>query len=156
MQGLAAVLEASPGLSAIQREHLRTIISSGEDLLGLINNILDHSRLESNSVTLERIPFCLRDVVEAALDTVAPTAFNKNLEICLTSPFVDDPPGMLGDSFRIKQVLLNLLSNAVKFTLKGRVVVRWHFELFGDEKIRVVLEVEDTGLGIPAHSRFPP
>lgn len=102
--GLAAVLEASSGLTEVQREHLRTIISSGESLLSLINNILDHSRLESNSVTLERIKFSLREVVEDALDTVAPMAQNKGIEVCFTSSFKTDPPGLIGDPFRIKQV----------------------------------------------------
>ena len=112
--GLSAVLEASPGLSTVQREHLRTIISSGEDLLGLINNVLDFAKLESHSVELERIPFNLRDVCEGALDIIASIAQKKGIEVCLTSPFTRDPPALRGDPFRIKQVLMNLLSNAVK------------------------------------------
>lgn len=98
------MLRESPGLSEVQREHLQTIQSSGEDLLGLINNILDVSRLENSSVTLERTPFAIRDVVEAALDTLASSAQTKNLEVCLISSFKSDPPGIFGDSFRIKQV----------------------------------------------------
>lgn len=98
------MLRESPGLSEVQREHLQTIQSSGEDLLGLINNILDVSRLENSSVTLERTPFAVRDVVEAALDTLASSAQTKNLEVCLISSFKSDPPGVFGDSFRIKQV----------------------------------------------------
>jgi signal transduction histidine kinase len=121
-------------------------------LLGLINNILDHSRLESHSVTLERIPFNLRQVVEGALDTVAAVAQRKNVEVCLISSYKTDPPGMMGDPFRVKQVVLNLLSNAVKFTPKGRVTVRWRHELALDNKVRVYLDVEDTGIGIPAQS----
>lgn len=88
----------------VQKEHLRTIISSGEDLLGLINNILDHSRLESHSVTLEHIPFVLRDLVESALDSVAAVAQKKDIEICLISSYKSDPPALKGDPFRIKQV----------------------------------------------------
>jgi signal transduction histidine kinase len=153
-QGLAAVLEMSHGLSPVQREHLRTIISSGEDLLGLINNILDHSRLESGSVTLERIPFTLRDVVESGLDTVAAVGQKKGLELCLISPFRTDPPGLIGDPFRIKQVLLNLLSNAVKFTSQGSVTVQWTWEAVLEGKIKITLDVKDTGIGIPAHSEF--
>jgi signal transduction histidine kinase len=146
------VLEASTGLSDVQREHLRTIISSGEDLLGLINNILDHSRLESGSVTLESIPFSCRDVVEGALDSVAAVAQKKNLELCLLNPADADPPGLMGDPFRIKQILLNLLSNAVKFTHKGRVTVKWRWETLDEGKVRVEMDVEDTGIGIPAQS----
>lgn len=115
------MLEASPGLSEVQREYLRTIISSGEDLLELINNILDSSRLEQDTITLERVPFNLRDVVEGVLDTVAASAQKKGIEVCLKNLFANDPPGMIGDPFRIKHVLINLLSNAVKFTPGGSV-----------------------------------
>ena len=146
------MLEASSGLSEVQREHLRTIISSGEDLLGLINNILDHSKLESGSVSLESIPFNLREVVEGALDSVAAMAQKKDLEICLISPYDSDPPGMIGDPFRIKQIMLNLLSNAVKFTHKGRVTVHYRWQNVSQGKVRVEMDVEDTGLGIPASS----
>jgi signal transduction histidine kinase len=147
------VLEASTGLSEVQREHLRTIISSGEDLLELMNNILDHSRLESDPITLERVPFNLRDVVEGVLDTVAASAQKKGVEVCLLNLFTSDPPGMIGDPFRIKQVLINLLSNAVKFTPRGSVTVSWRSEPAPDDRISVVLEVEDTGIGIPAKSK---
>ena len=175
LQGLTAVVEASSGLSTVQREHLRTIASSGEDLLGLINNILDHSRLESDSVTLENIPFSLRDVTEAALDTIASMAQNKDIEIFLISPITEDPPRLMGDPFRTKQascilshwagirfrlpltvssqVLLNLLSNAVKFTAKGRVTARCNYERLPHDEIRITLQIEDTGIGIPASSK---
>ena len=139
-------------MSDVQREHLRTIISSGEDLLGLINNILDHSRLESGSVTLETIPFSLRDVVEGALDSVAAVAQKKDLEVCLINDFDTDPPGLIGDPFRIKQILLNLLSNAVKFTHEGRVTVKWRYKELPEGKVMVEMDVEDTGIGIPAQS----
>ena len=154
VKGLAAVLEASSGLSDVQREHLRTITSSGEDLLGLINNILDHSRLESGSVTLESIPFNLRDVCEGALDSVAAVAQKKGLELALLNPADTDPPGLIGDPFRIKQILLNLLSNAVKFTHTGRVTVKWKWQIVEENKVRVEMDVEDTGIGIPASSEY--
>lgn len=148
------MLEASSGLTEVQREHLRTISSSGEDLLGLINNILDHSRLESGSVTIEQIPFSLRDVVEGALDSIAAVAQKKNLEICLISSFKSDPPGLIGDPFRIKQILLNLLSNAVKFTQDGRVTAKWRWRIVDGGKYEVTVDVEDTGIGIPAQSEL--
>ena len=150
--GLSAVLEASPGLSQVQREHLRTIISSGEDLLGLINNILDHSRLESGSVTLEQIPFDFRELAEDALDTVAAVAQKKDLELCMTTSVKDDPPPLIGDPFRIKQILMNLLSNATKFTEKGGILVDCRYEMVGEGRVRVTVAVSDTGIGIPARS----
>lgn len=148
VQGLATVLRESPGLTEVQREHLQTIQSSGEDLLGLINNILDVARLENSSVSLERTPFSLREVVEAALDTMASTAQKKGLEVCLISSFKSDPPGVIGDSFRVKQVLLNMLSNAVKFTSKGKVTVQWEHEARKENKVFITLIVEDTVSGL--------
>ncbi|WVQ97592.1 hypothetical protein IAU59_004706 [Kwoniella sp. CBS 9459] len=147
--GLSAVLDASPGLSGVQREHIQIIRSSANDLLGLINNILDHSRLESDSVVLERIQFSLRDVVETALNTIAPSAQGKNVELGLTNAFNEDPPDLIGDPFRVKQILLNLLSNAVKFTPKGRVAIEWKYEEING-KVKIDLAVKDTGIGIPA------
>ena len=153
--GLAAVLEVSPGLSQVQREHLRTIISSGEDLLGLINNILDHSRLESGSVKLEKIPFSMRDVTETALGSIASIAYKKKLEICLITAVTHDPPGLVGDPFRIKQILMNLVSNAVKFTQEGFLTVEYRYETLPDGMMRVVVAVRDTGIGILAESECP-
>lgn len=157
IMGLAGVLEASSGLTAVQREHLQTITASGQDLLALISNILDHSKLESNSVQLELIPFSVREVVESALDIIAPVAQSKNVELTVLTTLKSDPPGVIGDPFRVKQVLLNLLSNAVKFTPPGqagrrtaRVTVDRTWEDVGDGRIKVVLTVADTGVGIPA------
>lgn len=144
-------MEASPGLSQVQREHLRTIILSGEDLLSLVNDLLDVSRLESQSVTLEHIPFNLRDLVESALDVLAPVAHKKDVELCLISPITSDPPELIGDGFRVKQVLNNLLSNGVKFVAKGEVTVHWNHERLPDNKCKVTIEVRDTGIGIPAN-----
>lgn len=149
--GLSAVLEDSPGLSAVQREHLRTIENAGTDLLGLLNNILDFAKLESQSVELEHISFNLRDLVEGALDIIASIAQKKGIEVCLISPFSRDPPALLGDPHKVKQCLMNTLSNAVKFTEKsGRVTVKWEYEVGEDKKYHVTLHVEDTGIGIPA------
>ncbi|KLT44142.1 hypothetical protein CC85DRAFT_32503 [Cutaneotrichosporon oleaginosum] len=157
IMGLASVLETSSGLTAVQHEHLQTIIASGQDLLALISNILDHSKLESNSVQLESIPFSVREVVEGALDIIAPVAQSKNVELTVLTTLKSDPPGVIGDPFRVKQVLLNLLSNAVKFTPPGqagrrtaRVTVDRTWEDLGDGRIKVALTVADTGVGIPA------
>lgn len=141
-------------LSDVQLEHVQTIISSGEDLLGLINNILDHSRIESGSVTPERISFSLRHVVEDAVEALAAVGWSKEIDLYLTSSFSADPPGLIGDPFRIKQILLNLVSNAIKFTRKGRVTITWRYEQLREDEVKVWVEVEDTGIGIPAHSEI--
>ncbi|KAL7424814.1 hypothetical protein Q5752_000498 [Cryptotrichosporon argae] len=160
IMGLAAVLQASADLSPVQREHVHTITASSEDLMMLISNILDHSKLDSGSVTLEQIPLNVRDIVETALHTIAPLAQSKDIELSLTTPYYKDPPGMIGDPFRVKQILINLLSNAVKFTPtssvareqgKGssKITVKWEWEELDDDRIRVKLDVSDTGMGIP-------
>jgi len=154
-KGLATVLQVTSELTDVQRENVQTIISSGEDLLGLINNILDHSRIESGSVTPERIPFSLRQVVEDAVEALAAVGWSKEINLYLTSPFIRDPPSLIGDPFRIKQVLLNLVSNAVKFTRRGKVTINWRWEAIQEDAIKVWVDVEDTGIGIPAQSEYP-
>jgi len=152
LQGLTAVMQAGSDLSVVQLEHVQTIMSSGEDLLELINNILDHSRIESGSVTPEQIPFSLRNVIEDAVEALAAVGWNKEVDLYLTSPYHSDPPGLIGDPFRIKQVVLNLLSNAIKFTRKGRVTIAWRSQQVREDEVKIWIDVVDTGIGIPAHS----
>ncbi|KAL7415520.1 hypothetical protein BDY24DRAFT_381403 [Mrakia frigida] len=150
--GLAAVLEDSPGLNSVQREHLSTIRTSGEDLQTIISNLLDWSRLESGSLQAESIPFSLRDVIETTLESVATMCQTKGIEVLLANSVATDPTHLLlGDPFRIKQVLLNLLSNSSKFTTaSGSIIVRWKITKNGSERSsKVVLSVADTGVGIP-------
>ena len=77
-------------------------------------------------------------------------AQTKGIEVCLTSSISEDPPGLIGDPFRVKQVLLNLLSNAVKFTPKGNVTVSWKLATLPGYLLRITLDVSDTGIGVPA------
>jgi len=85
------------------------------------------------------------------LDTLASAAQTKSLEIALTSPLSSDPPALIGDPFRLKQILMNFLSNAVKFTNPGgRVLVGWKVDKISDndEDRKVTISVEDSGIGI--------
>ena len=102
-KGFATVLEDS-NLQPAQRENLSAIISSGNDLLGLISDILDQTRLETGDISPECEPFSLRTTVESALDSMAAIAQGKGLEIRLVNGIKDEPPIMKGDAFRIKQV----------------------------------------------------
>jgi PAS domain S-box-containing protein len=131
-----------------QREFAEVVHTSGDALLHVIDDILDYSKIEAGKLDLERAPFNLRDVVEGALDIVAPRAWEKELELgCL----IDDsaPVGIIGDEARLRQVLLNLLSNAVKFTERGEVMVLVDAEETGGGSHRIELAVRDTGIGIP-------
>jgi PAS domain S-box-containing protein len=131
-----------------QREFAEVVHTSGDALLHVIDDILDYSKIEAGKLDLERAPFNLRDVVEGALDIVAPRAWEKELELgCL----IDDsgPVGIVGDEARLRQVLLNLLSNAVKFTERGEVMVLVNAQEAKGGRHQIELAVRDTGIGIP-------
>ncbi len=127
-----------------QRGFAQVISSSGDALLHIIDDILDYSKIEAGRLELESHPFDLRDCVESALEIVAPRAVGKDIELaCLIED--DVPAFVIGDSTRLRQVLLNLLSNAIKFTEKGEIVV----SVRPAEPGHVQLSVRDTGIGIP-------
>ena len=131
-------------LDSEQRGFAQVISSSGDALLHIIDDILDYSKIEAGRLELEQRPFVLRDCVEGALTIVAPRAVGKDVELaCLIE---NDVPGfVVGDSTRLRQVLLNLLSNAVKFTERGEIVVTVGRPRAG----WLALSVRDTGIGIP-------
>lgn len=135
-------------LTPEQREFAEVVRSSGDALLHVIDDILDYSKIEAGRLELERERFDLRECVEKALDMVASRASEKKIELgCLVDEGV--PAGIVGDAARLRQVLLNLLSNAVKFTEEGEVVVHVDAEPAGAGSARVLLAVQDTGIGIP-------
>ena len=130
-----------------QKDYAETIRVSGEHLLTIINDILDFSKIESGKLELDQHPFELRRVVEDAIDLVTHHASARNLE--LSSDILPGvPPVVMGDSGRLRQVLVNLLSNAVKFTKEGEVVLEvGRPKEGGDGRLRFA--VRDTGIGIP-------
>ncbi|MBM3852417.1 MAG: hypothetical protein FJ399_04595, partial [Verrucomicrobia bacterium] len=133
-----------------QREFAETIRTCGDALLGLINDILDYSKIESGHLELERAPFNLRECVESTLDVLAQRAAEKEVELL---HWIDDrvPAALVGDVTRVRQVLLNLVGNAVKFTERGEVVVEVRAERTASgEEAWVTFAVRDTGIGIPA------
>lgn len=143
-------------LSAEHKEWVEIIRANGENLLELINQILDLSKIESGRVELDSISFSLPDLLEAALDLFAPRLFDKKLELSFS---LDEevPLWLVGDPGRLRQIVLNLLGNAVKFTREGVVDVRVSRLAAGSgkEKGRVPLlfAVADTGIGIPEDRR---
>lgn len=144
--GMASLLEDTE-LNRTQRDYLRTIRTSGDSLLMLINDILDFSKIESGHVELEREPFDPVNCVENAVELVTQPAREKGIElICDCAP--DLPAELLGDSLRLRQVLVNLISNAVKFTETGEVHVRLQGEAGEGGAYRVRCTVADTGIGI--------
>ena len=132
-----------------QREYAEVIRGSGEHLLTIINDILDFSKIEAGSLQLEALPVDLRRVVEESLDLLAPRAAEKGLDLAYEmTPAV--PDAVVGDTARLRQVLVNLLSNGVKFTQRGEVVVVVDAAPLDGERVEVRFTVRDTGMGIPA------
>ena len=135
-------------LNAEQRDYTTTIRKSATNLLVIVNDILDFSKIESGKLSIENIPFDLREALEDSVDLMAPVAHSKGLELILLI-YSDVPLQLYGDSNRIRQVLLNLLGNALKFTSQGSVVVRAMLEdddACTDACIRI--SVTDTGIGL--------
>jgi signal transduction histidine kinase len=129
-------------LSADQRRDLERVLVNGEQLLGLINDVLDVSRLEADRFEVHPEPIVLADVIAGALAAVEPVARRKALELRTELPA--DLPLVLADPDRLRQVLLNLLSNATKFTQAGWIAVRARR---ADRWVEVT--VSDTGPGVP-------
>jgi two-component system, sensor histidine kinase and response regulator len=135
-------------LTPDQRDCLETVKRSADSLLTVINDILDFSKIEAGKIDLEAIGFDLRDCVEDALKLFAQRAGEKGLELlCDIAP--DLPEMVLGDSGRLRQIILNLVSNAVKFTESGEIVLKAEMETQAREESIIRFSVSDTGIGIP-------
>ncbi len=131
-----------------QHDFVSTIRTSGENLLTLINNILDISKIESGKMELEHVPFLLPECIEEALDLLAPVSTEKNLDLAYElKPGI--PVNIIGDVTRLRQVIINLVNNALKFTEHGEVVVSVTADERGDDESELHFIVRDTGIGIP-------
>lgn len=139
------------GLSSVQKEYIRTILSSSSTLLSLIDNILDISKIEAGKVELESKDFDLYALLHDVHAMFASQAHSRGLRLML---HVDPatPCRLRGDANHIRQVLVNLVGNAVKFTEQGYIDVRLSPVMAGSLPARVRFEVRDTGIGIPAHA----
>ncbi|MBL6764596.1 MAG: PAS domain S-box protein [Verrucomicrobiae bacterium] len=134
-------------LSLTQREFAGTISNSAHSLLHIINDILDFSKIEAGKMSLESVPFDLIEVVEDSIELLAPRAQFKNLD-AVYHVDRDVPRWLVGDSVRLRQILVNLLGNAVKFTEVGQVMIRVTTLECDQDKALIRFEVSDTGIGI--------
>jgi signal transduction histidine kinase/ActR/RegA family two-component response regulator len=134
-------------LSAEQREWLDTVQTAGKSLLGILNDILDLSKIDAGKLEIESVPFSLRSLMDEACRTFSFQAKQKNLRLlCTVEP--DAPDSWMGDPGRLRQVLLNLIGNALKFTESGSVTAHvWA------ESSELRFEVTDTGIGIPTEKQ---
>ena len=136
-------------LSQKQRDYLDVVNSSADSLLTLINDILDLSKLDAGRLTLEAIPFDLRDNVDNSIKSIATLVCDKGLSTQVTIA-ENVPAVVIGDPGRLRQVLLNLVSNAVKFADQGRIGIEVSSRSTGSETVELHFRVIDEGIGIPA------
>src|SRR6266851_5525730 len=162
MNGILGMAELALGteLSAEQREYLELVKVSAEALLGVINDLLDFSKIESGKLVLDPREFSLHANLHEAMKTLAVPAYRKGLELVYeVQP--DVPDGLIGDMGRLRQIIVNLVGNAIKFTAKGEVVLRIALHQGAHcqspspahdpvNTCALHVSVSDTGIGIPA------
>ncbi len=131
-----------------QLDYLKNIKASSDNLLVVLNDILDISKIEAGKMTFESIPFLIFDLVEILIKTIEIKAQEKEHDlICEIDPQI--PPVLIGDPTRLNQILINLLSNAIKFTpTKGRVSLKVKLKEKNTSQVVIEFEVSDTGIGI--------
>ncbi|MFQ5632489.1 MAG: ATP-binding protein, partial [bacterium] len=135
-------------LSQEQEEYLTMVKDSAYSLLGLLNDILDISKIEAGKMALEIIGFSLRDIVEQTLAPLRLRAKQKHLSFKTLIP-EEIPDALFGDPWRLRQVIVNLVGNAIKFTESGKITVEIVKHLASQEKTEMHFIISDTGIGIP-------
>lgn len=147
MLGLIELIQATP-LNKDQKRYISAIHNAGKGLLDVINDVLDFSRIEAGKMELTNELFQLQEILSDACSIYEFDARKKGLELgCIIAP--GTPLSLLGDSIRIRQILLNTLSNALKYTDKGFVHINVQLtDQIHDDKLVLRFEVEDSGLGI--------
>jgi PAS domain S-box-containing protein len=143
--GMAELL-LETGLTDRQRELGETILSSGGDLLAILNDILDLSKLEAGRLQTEAVDFRLRDEIQTVIDTLAPRASIKQISL-EAEIHPDVPDAVNGDPQRVRQILINLIGNAVKFTETGGVVLETTRKKHNDGDV-LRFEIIDSGIGM--------
>ncbi len=143
-----AYLALKSGLPPRQHDYVSKIHTAARSLLGILNDILDYSKIEAGKVVLEAVPFDLEAVIQNALFMVQEKVESKGLELILDFRPVHSLHQVVGDPLRLGQVLINLLSNAVKFTEHGHVRLQVLATGGDDQTVTIDFRVEDTGIGM--------
>ena len=153
MNGVLGALELlrQTALDLRQRRLVKTAAASGESLMDILNDVLDHSKIEAGKLVLSHSPMSLHSVAASATALFRANAESRGLTITLQMG-ENMPDGVVGDAPRLKQVLLNLLGNGVKFTEKGGITLRLTTLSRDEVAARVRFEVQDTGIGIPVQA----
>ncbi|HKY69475.1 MAG TPA: histidine kinase dimerization/phospho-acceptor domain-containing protein, partial [Gammaproteobacteria bacterium] len=130
-----------------QSDYLTTIYQSATSLLTIINDILDFSKIEAGKLRLHKEPMFLTECIEEALTLLAPNAHEKALEL-VPMIYSDVPDQIIGDYFRLKQIVTNLVTNAIKFTEQGNIIVRVMLEKEFSTHVIMCVSVTDSGIGL--------
>lgn len=132
-----------------EKKQLQIIQNSATHLIRVVNDILDHSKLEADKLILEKKHFDLRVVMQEVTDLMNKLAEEKPVEIII-SVAENIPNQLIGDEMRLKQVLINLIGNAIKFTDSGTISITARVQSTNPKEVEVAFSIEDTGIGIPS------
>jgi signal transduction histidine kinase len=146
--GMADLLGRNPS-PAVQRQYVDVLRGAGEELLHLVDDLLDLSRIEAGKLSLEETPFELDELLEGVVALFEPRAAETGIELGFTR-HPDVPTALIGDPHRLRQILLNLTANALKFTERGRISLVVDRDPERRESGAVRFAVSDTGAGIPS------
>ncbi|EDF9675457.1 two-component sensor histidine kinase BarA [Salmonella enterica subsp. enterica serovar Enteritidis] len=130
-------------LNPTQRDHLNTIERSANNLLAIINDVLDFSKLEAGKLILESIPFPLRNTLDEVVTLLAHSSHDKGLELTLNIKN-DVPDNVIGDPLRLQQVITNLVGNAIKFTESGNIDILVEKRALSNTKVQIEVQIRDT------------
>jgi len=139
---------AKTKLSSNQQQYLHSIKTSGENLLVIINDILDYSKIEEGIIRFEKVSISIQQMLDSLRVMMAAKAEAKGINLIFRSD-QNVPDAVIGDPMRLSQIILNLVSNAIKFTEKGSVIVNAKIKEERSDVLILEFEVSDTGIGIP-------
>lgn len=153
MNGIIGMIELlkTTDLDEDQENYTNILMDSSESLLHILNGILDFSKIETGNMTITDEPIDVRTLLEGIVDLFSAKASEKGLTLSCSIDSETVPAVIMGDSLRLRQVIVNLISNAIKFTHEGSIIVRVEgLRRKGTEEYTLAFQVKDTGIGIPA------
>jgi len=150
LNGIVGMADALGGtnLNDKQGDAVHIIKKSADLLLSIINDILDFSKIEAGKMVIEETPFNLRDEVESTVSLFKQRTEEKGIEL-LTQIKNNVPDQLIGDPFRLRQVISNLIGNSIKFTFEGKILISVELVKVHNSNITIQFAIEDTGIGIP-------
>ncbi|MGE0637348.1 MAG: response regulator [Bacteroidia bacterium] len=146
IMGMSQLLSETE-LNEKQHKYLSSIQFASDNLLALINDVLDLAKIEAEKITFEKTPFSIKDLIEKLVEIMRPKIDEKELSTIIK---IDEkiPELLIGDPFRLNQIIMNLVSNSVKFTKKGSITIEAIFEKETHADVTIMCRVTDTGIGI--------